>query len=43
MEMIRAEDTLEERQQRLRRVKAQERGESRKNEGRQSFGAASPD
>ena len=41
--MIGPEDALEERQQRLRRVETEKRRESRENEGRQGFGAASPD
>ena len=41
--MIGAEHPLEERQQRLRRVQAEERGESCEDEGRQGFGAASPE
>ena len=43
MEVIRAEDTLEERQQRLRRVETEERRESGEDEGRQGLGAASAD
>ena len=43
MEVIGVEDALEQRQQRLRRVQAEEGGEARQDERSQGVGAASSD